>query len=129
MQRFLHSIQEVVLPTQAAHFNFEDLTSVVKELNEHYGRWQNGECQVLTDELQRLESQCPGHVSLKKFYSSYLKQNKWQFSESVEYLRSLGSLEDSPKKGAPKLISTNYVLGANNCVSTSKFYSQCPGFA
>lgn len=25
----------------------------------------------------------------------------------------------------PRLISSNYVLGANNCVSTSMFYSQC----
>ena len=87
-------------------------------------RWQDGECQVLSNELQSLEAECPGHISLRQFYSSHLHQNKWQFTESLQYLRSLGALEESVQ-GNPRLISTNYVLGANNCVSTSQFYSQC----
>jgi len=124
LQRFLQDLQGVMLPAQASRFHFEDLASVVKELNEHYGRWQDGECQVLSNELQSLEAECPGHISLRQFYSSHLHQNKWQFTESLQYLRSLGALEES-EQGNPRLISTNYVLGANNCVSTSQFYSQC----
>lgn len=124
LQNFLHSIQEVVLPTQATRVDFEDLTNVIKELNEHYGRWQNGECQVLSQELRQLESECPGHVPLRDFYSSHFSRGNWQFTESVAYLRSLGALEESQRE-KPKLISTNYVLGANNCVATSKYYSQC----
>lgn len=124
LQQFLHSLQDVMLPAQATRFHFEDLTGLVKELNEHYGRWQDGECQVLSNELKDLEAQCPGHINLRQFYSSHLHQNKWQFTESVQYLRSLGALEES-ETNKPRLISTNYVLGANNCVSTSQFYSQC----
>lgn len=124
LQQFLHSLQDVMLPAQATRFHFKDLTGLVKELNEHYGRWQDGECQVLSNELKDLEAQCPGHINLRQFYSSHLHQNKWQFTESVQYLRSLGALEES-ETNQPRLISTNYVLGANNCVSTSQFYSQC----
>ena len=40
LQRFLQDLQGVMLPAQASRFHFEDLASVVKELNEHYGRWQ-----------------------------------------------------------------------------------------
>ena len=87
-------------------------------------RWQDGECQVLSNELKDLEAKCPGHINLRQFYSSHLHQNKWQFTESVQYLRSLGALEES-ETNKPRLISTNYVLGASNCVSTSLFYSQC----
>ena len=124
LKRFLRSIQEIVVPTQSTHIDFDDLTNIIKEMNEHYGRWQNGECEVLSHELQGLENQCPGHINLAKFYSSHLYQDKWQFTESVDYLRSLGALEES-QKGNPQLVSANYVLGANNCVSSSKFYSQC----
>lgn len=43
LQRFLQDLQGVMLPAQASRFHFEDLASVVKELNEHYGRWQEWE--------------------------------------------------------------------------------------
>ena len=41
LQQFLHSLQDVMLPAQATRFHFEDLTGLVKELNEHYGRQEH----------------------------------------------------------------------------------------
>ena len=40
-------------------------------------------------------------------------------SGEVDYLENLGALDGS------SVVVTNYVLGASNCISTSKFYAQC----
>lgn len=38
LQRFLHGLQDVMLPAEAASFRFDDLAGIVKELSGHYGR-------------------------------------------------------------------------------------------
>jgi len=74
--------------------------------------------------LLELEDEArPGRVELKHFYGSSL-QGHWQFSESVRYLRSLGTLDESCP-GSPSVITSNYVLGPSNCLGSSKFYVQC----
>lgn len=99
--------QEILAPAKSGVLKFDDLADIIKELNEHYGHWQDGECQILSRELQELEDQCPGHVSLHRFYAAQLYHDKWQFSESAEYLRSLGALEDGGCQnwGTPKICS------------------------
>ena len=41
----------------------------------------------------------------------------------VHYLRDLGALDESQPESS--VIVSNYVLGASNCVGTSRFYAQC----
>ena len=44
-------------------------------------------------------------------------------SRKVQYLRDLGALDES--ESDPRVVVSNYVLGASNCVGTSRFYAQC----
>ena len=76
LRRFLRSIQENVVSTQSTHIDFEALTNIAKEMNKQDRRWQNGECHVLSHELQGLENQRPG-------YRSHLYQDKWLFTEML----------------------------------------------
>ena len=39
----------------------------------------------------------------------------------MDYLRDLGALDAS----RPAVVVSNYLLGASNCIGTSRFYAQC----
>ncbi|CAE7357291.1 unnamed protein product [Symbiodinium sp. CCMP2456] len=125
LQRFLHHIEGVVMPAKSTHLKFDDLSNLIHELQVHFGRWQDGECQEQMRELRKMEiEECPGHVNLRDFYAANLYHNKWQFSESADYLHVVGALEDS-EPDSPRVIMSNYVQGPNNCVAASRYYSQC----
>ena len=135
--------QEVVAPSQKGSLSFEDVTHIVEEINEHYGRWHDeSDCADMKSVLLNMEGKCPGRVDLSRFYSASLYEDRWQFSESasrlqlrgekkrgrlnaaqVHYLRDLGALDESQPESS--VIVSNYVLGASNCVGTSRFYAQC----
>eukprot|EP00439_Symbiodinium_sp_Y106_P012117 s7589_g1.t2 len=123
-QKFIRDIQEVVAPSQKGSLSFEDVTHIVEEINEHYGRWHDeSDCADMKSVLLNMEGKCPGRVDLSRFYSASLYEDRWQFSESVHYLRDLGALDESQPESS--VIVSNYVLGASNCVGTSRFYAQC----
>lgn len=122
-QKFLRDIQGVVAPAQRGSLNFEEITHVVEEIHEHYGRWHDEvDCQEMKNVLSGME-RCPGRVDLSRFYAASLYEEKWQFSESVDYLRDLGALDASRQQ--PAVVVSNYLLGASNCIGTSRFYAQC----
>jgi len=64
-----------------------------------------------------------GRVSLARFYSGR-DSAEWQFSESVDYLRQLGALDESDPK-RPRVIVPNYIGGANNCLASAGLYDVC----
>jgi len=123
LQRFLLSIEGVLLPAQATHMSFDDLADIIHELQTHFGHWQDGECQEQQRELQEIED-CPGRVRLRDFYAGNVHGSNWQFSESPVYLRMLGILDES-QQDVPRVIVPNYVQGPNNCLASSKYYTQC----
>eukprot|EP00928_Gymnodinium_smaydae_P063928 TRINITY_DN47396_c0_g1_i1.p1 TRINITY_DN47396_c0_g1~~TRINITY_DN47396_c0_g1_i1.p1 ORF type:complete len:619 (+),score=95.67 TRINITY_DN47396_c0_g1_i1:61-1917(+) len=123
-KRFLRQVENVVAPPESGSVSLSDLQHIIQEVNEHYGRWQDKECTDLRDELHKLEGQCPGRVDLRRFYGSALYDGKWQFTESMDYLRSLNDIDDS-RPGHPSVIVPNYLAGPSNCISGSKFYEQC----
>merc|ERR1719210_133083 len=96
---------------------------VIEEIGERYGRWQDRECRELKHDLMKLESQGTGRVLLKDFYGA-AAQGAWQFSESVNYLRQLGALDESDPDRL-KVIIANYVNAPSNCIASSSFYSVC----
>ena len=125
LRSFLRNIEGIVRPSNSKRLKFDDLMDLVHELQVHFGRWQDGECQEQKVELHRMEiRECAGHVNLRDFYAANLHQGKWQFSESMEYLRVVGALEES-QPDSPRVILANYVQGPNNCVASSRYYSQC----
>jgi hypothetical protein len=65
-----------------------------------------------------------GCVRLSDFYGSSVHDEKWQFTEKTDYLRSLGALDESDPE-IPRVLVPNYLGGASNCLASSKYYSVC----
>eukprot|EP00439_Symbiodinium_sp_Y106_P008311 s6350_g1.t1 len=105
------------------NFSFRAATEIVEEIGERYGRWQDSECRDLKTSLLKSEHAGTGRVLLKDFYSAALG-GQWQFSESIEYLRELGALDESDPSHLAVFIP-NYVNSQSNCVASSSIYSVC----
>jgi hypothetical protein len=101
-----------------------DVSHVITRFGDKYGRWQHYECEDLKRKLLAIEDDGTGRVSLSKFYDGALNQGHWQFSESPEFLRSMGALDESTPTN-PRVIITNYILAPSNCVASSKYFSVC----
>jgi hypothetical protein len=65
-----------------------------------------------------------GRVRLPDFYNLALNEGRWQFSESANYLRELGALDETDASD-PRVIIPNYVNAPSNCVASSLYYSVC----
>ena len=123
-QEFLQQTREDVMPGKE-DLSFRDLSQVVAALGERYGRWQSHECAALKGELlQSEEHPNTGRVRLSDFYGMALHGGKWQFSESVSYLRQLGALDESDPDSI-RLVIPNYILGPSNCIASSGYYAVC----
>jgi len=123
---FVQGVRErVTEDTEADERNtWRTSLKVVEEVAERYGNWQNKECHVLKNMLLGMEQPGTGRVRLSDFYGSALKDESWQFVESVPYLRELGALDESNPE-QPSVIIPNYLTSPANCVASSKFYSVC----
>jgi hypothetical protein len=88
-----------------------------------YGKWQNAECLEMKGALMDLDSERTGRVPLGKFYSQP-EEATFQFSESVEYLRQTGALDETGP-GGPAVLIPNYLAGPTNCIASSSYYSVC----
>jgi hypothetical protein len=105
-------------------FTFRETVNVLIEIGEKYGKWQNKECMGMKKQLMDLENERNGCVPVENFYKGMLEHGKWQFSESPDYLRNLGALDESNPNHLQVLIP-NYLGGASNCVASSGYYSVC----
>lgn len=104
-------------------FDFNASTRVVKSVVEKYGFFNNFECRKLNEKLLEIGDKRTGRVKLAEFYKAGLS-GAWQFNEKIEYLRSLGVLDESSADD-PKVIVPNYVGSWVNCLSSSKYYAVC----
>lgn len=72
--------------------------------------------------LMDLTRESSGRVPLHVFHSQP-ESATYQFSESREYLRKIGALDEST--GTPEVRIVNYLLGPSNCVASSSYFSIC----
>merc|ERR1719429_50710 len=124
--KFIRDIRREVLDRSDANshmLSFNDTMKVVEEIGERYGRWQDSKCRELKHDLMKLESQGTGRVLLKDFYGA-AAGGAWQFSESVNYLKQLGALDETDPARL-KVMIPNYINSPSNCVASSSFYSVC----
>jgi hypothetical protein len=122
--KFLRAVQAASTPPQGDELVFEHLAAVIEEVGDQYGRWQDEECRLMKNDLMKLEDRGSGRVRLAEFYRAAVKDGNWQFSESVDYLRELGALDESDTHNMRVLIP-NYISSPTNCVASSKYYSVC----
>jgi len=111
-------------PFVRGDLSFTRIAHVVEEIDDRYGGFQDVECQFLKERLLDRERQLPGRVLLSDFYSKGLDG---QFTESVEYLRKLGALDESDPKMPPSVVVPNYINAKANCLGQGKssFYLIC----
>jgi hypothetical protein len=110
-------------PFVEKEFSFSAASRIVEDLAQGYGKWQNTECRQMKEHLMDLDPDGSGRVPLNVFYSQP-ENAEYQFTESVEYLRKIGAL-DEPSMGGPKVRIANYVAGPSNCIASSTYYSVC----
>jgi len=128
-QKFTRQVQSSVVASKAGDADFADgqlsfqgVAAVVEEIGERYGRFQDAECRDLKNDLLKFENGGTGRVMLKDFYGAGLN-GMWQFSETVEYLRELGALDESTDQ--PAVLIPNYVNAQSNCLASSSIYHVC----
>jgi hypothetical protein len=103
--------------------DFEQISSVAQAIGTHFGTFNDMECRDLKTTLLGIEDGRQGRVTLKEFYKMGLHSH-WQFTEKVDYLRTLGALDESdPKK--PLVIVPNYLGSRPQCLEASHFYAVC----
>jgi len=104
-------------------YSFEMASQIVSEMAQDYGKWQNSECRQMKEALMDLDSMGDGRIPLGTFYSQPAEAT-YQFTESIEYLRKTGALDESVP-GRPQVLIANYLLGPSNCIASSTYYSIC----
>merc|ERR1719476_202714 len=110
-------------PFVARSRTFEEHVRFLKEMGHQLGTYQNLECHRLKGKLLEMEDVGTGRVPLSRFYRNGLA-GKWEFTESVDYLRHIGALDERDPKRLSVVIP-NYIQSQANCMAGSSFYSVC----
>lgn len=105
-------------------FSFEDVEDVVGSVTMTFGSFWTTECQRVKRLLVDMDHQATGRVKLSDFYGAAMN-GEWRFSESKEYLRQLGALDESSAWQGPRVIITNYMQAASNCIVSAPHYRVC----
>merc|ERR1719453_2267723 len=97
-------------------------------MENRYGDFQNQECLMLKKDLSALEHRQgvggAGRVRVADFYDAALNHGKWEFSETIDYLRNTGALDESDPDD-PKVIIPNYINSPTNCLASTNYYQVC----
>lgn len=102
---------------------FEQHSTFLQEFGHRLGTFQNLECFKLKDQLTDLEDAGTGRVPLSRFYRGGV-DGEWQFTESIDFLRHIGALDETNPKRMSVVIP-NYIQSQSNCLAGSSFYSVC----
>jgi len=104
-------------------YSFEEASQMVINLAEGYGKWQNADCRDMKEHLMTLDKRGNGRIPLDTFYKTDAG-SAYEFTESREYLREVGALDES-LKGNPSVLIANYLAGPSNCIASNSYYSVC----
>lgn len=105
-------------------FSFVDAQVIVGTMALSFGSWWEGECANVKDSLRKMDKKNDGRVRLSDFHGSALN-GEWRFSESKEYLREMGALDETSSWQGPRVIITNYLQAPSNCIITTDHYRVC----
>lgn len=120
---FAYANRHTTSPFLPRQYTFKAATEIVGDLAQRYGKWQDAECRLMKEHLMELDPTGFGRVPLGAFYADD-PASVYHFSESVDYLRKTGALDESGL-GGPKVLVANYLVGPSNCIATSDYYSVC----
>jgi hypothetical protein len=111
-------------PFTVREFSWEEAAVATMTASRGHGKFRDFECQDLRDGLAELDPKRTGRIDMRSFYK---KQTigAWDLTESIEFLRQLGALDDSSSIRGPQVIIPNYVTSVSNCESPSQYFSVC----
>lgn len=113
------------LASGAGGFSFDTAVRMAIEIGEQYHTLNDQECRSLKGTMGELEGRRAGRVRLPAFYKKALFSH-WAFDERPEYLRAVGTLDESePSEGGPSVILPNYLSARTNCLEASSLYALC----
>jgi len=104
-------------------YSFEEASQMVINLAEGYGKWQDEDCRDMKEHLMKMDTKGAGRIPLDVFYRTDA-QSSYEFTESREYLRDVGALDES-LVGNPSVLIANYLAGPSNCIASNSYYSVC----
>jgi len=120
----LHQAREAAAPG-LKQFTFEDMSKVLEEASHRlYDLVHHSQCEYTKEMLMEMEDRKSGRVKLLDFYRAAIYENKYQFTETIDYLRQIGTLDESDAK-MPRVIIPNYVSGPSNCIARTSYYAVC----
>merc|ERR1719401_3098581 len=122
-RQFLRKITREVAPNMA-QLSFTDVEGIVAEIGDRFAEWQDSQCHVMKNMLLEIEDHGSGRVKLGDFYGSAIHKGRYQFTETINYLRQIGTLDESDPS-YPRVIIPNYVSGLSNCIARTQYYSVC----
>merc|ERR1719387_1255364 len=89
-----------------------------------YAKTHDIQCQELKEGLMEMDPWGTGRVQLGSFYAKKAI-GQWSLTESKDYLRQLGALDETTPEQNAQVIISNYMNAASNCDSPSELYSIC----
>jgi len=116
-------------PFKAKTLSVADVVQIVQEAAEGMGTWQNDDCKAMKNSLVHLDPERDGRVPLDLVYDQPMAEDAhgelvFRFSESQDYLRSVGALDEyTPSK--PQVLISNYLLGPANCYRSTMLHTFC----
>jgi len=123
---FARQVEPKPMHTQSLmrqQYTFDDAHEVVGGITTSFASFWESECRSMKETLATMDPKHTGRVPLKQFYGSAL-ETEWRFSESEQYLRELGALDETSRWGK-QVIIPNYLQGSNNCIVSGEHYLVC----
>jgi len=116
-------------PFRARTLSMADTVQLAFEATQAMGMWQDHDCKTMKRYLRNLDPEDDGRVPLDTVYNQpqvYDTNGEivFRFSESRDFLHSIGGLDESDPSN-PQVLISNYVLGPANCYKSLAFHTFC----
>jgi hypothetical protein len=105
-------------------FSFTDVQTIVSSVIHTFGQFWAPECERMKHALVDIDMKQTGRVELSDFHTAPTG-GPWDFSESADYLRQLGALDETAGWRGARVIITNYLQATTNCVIRAAHYRVC----
>jgi hypothetical protein len=105
-------------------FSFTDVQNMVMGIVHTFGNFWASECDNLKQSLVEIDNSETGRVQLSDFHRTTAR-GQWEFTESADFLRQVGALDETSSWRGGRVIITNYMQATSNCVVLTSHYRVC----
>jgi len=129
MEAKFYSERNSINPFKAKTLSVADTVQLANTATAEMGAWQDHDCKAMKKYLIKLDPDGNGRVLLDDLYKETEQDDEhgeqvFRFSESQDYLRNVGALDESDHS-QPQVLVSNYLLGPANCYRSIAFHTFC----